>query len=103
MHVGRAHQVGRWQAQRHAGVDQGEEARAFGSAGLEGEPGIQSVDRQAQCLQDQERRLVDGIGGAVAIGQTRGPEAADREPEAVSQGDDRGCGGGGHAGLDYLT
>ena len=103
VHVGGTHQVRRRQAQRHAGVDQGEEARAFGGGGPEVEPGIEGVDRQAQRLQHQESRLVDGIGGAVAVGEAGGPEAADREPEEVAQGDERGFGGTGHASLDYLT
>ena len=103
MHIGRAYQVGRRQAQRHARLDQGEQAGALSGGRLEIEPGIERVDRQAQPLQHQEGRLVDGIGGAVAIGEAGGPEAADREPEEVAQGDERGFGRAWHAGLDYLT
>ena len=57
---------------------------AFGSRS---KSGLEPVDRQAQRLQHHERRLVDGIGRAVAIGQPRGAEAAHREPEEFTQGD----------------
>ena len=103
VHVGRAQQVGRRHAQRHAGVDQGEQPRPFGGGRFQVEPRVQPVDRQPQRLQDQECRLVDGVGGAVAVGQAGGAEAADREPEEIAQGDERGFVGGRHAGLDYLT
>ena len=54
-------------------------------------------------LQHQERRLVDGVGGAVTVGEPRRPEAPHREPEEITQGDQRGFVGGRHAGLDYPT
>ena len=50
VHVGRAHQIGRGQAQAHAGVDQGEQPRALGRGRPEVEIGIEPVDRQPQRL-----------------------------------------------------
>ena len=71
-------------------LDQGQQPRAFGRRRLEVEPRIERVDRQPQRLQHQERRLVDGIGRAVAVGQPRGAEAPHRETEEIAQGDERG-------------
>ena len=64
---------------------------------------VMKVDRQAERFQHQKGRFIDGVGGAVAVGQAGDTEAANREPEEVTQGDERGIGGAGHAGLDYPT
>ena len=81
VHVGRAHQIGRGQAQAHARIDQGEQSRALGRGRTQVQVGIEPVDRQAQRFQHQERRLVAGVGRAVAIGQPRRAKAVDGEAE----------------------
>jgi hypothetical protein len=103
VHVGRAHQVGRGQAQADAGVDQGEQPRALGRGRAQIQVWIEPVDRQTQRFQNQERRLVAGIGRAMAIGQPRSAKALDGEVEDFTEGVERGFVGSGHAGLDYPT
>ena len=86
VHVGRAHQIGRGQAQAHAGIDQGEQSRPLGRGRPQVQVGIEPIDRQAQRFQHQERRLVAGVGRAVAIGQPRGAKAARRRSERFHPG-----------------
>jgi len=103
MHVGRAHEVWRGQTQAHARVDQSQQPGALGRGRLEVEIRLEPVDRQPQRLKHQEGRLVAGVGRAVAVGQPRGAESADREPEDFTQRVERRFVGGRHAGLDYPT
>ena len=100
MHVGRAHQIGRGQAQGDAGVDQGEQARLLRLRRAQREPGIDVVDRQAQTLEKQEGCFVDGVGRAVAVGEFCSLEAPDREPEEIAQRVERGFETACHAGLE---
>jgi hypothetical protein len=103
VHVGRAHQIGRGQAQADARVDQGQQPCALGGCRLEVDIGFEPVDRQSQRLQHQEGRLVAGVGRAVPVGQPRGTEPPHCVPEDFTQGVERRFVGSGHAGLDYPT
>jgi len=100
MHVRRAHQVGRRQAQADPGIDQGDEAGALGRGGLECQPRLDVVDGEPQRLQHEERRLVARIGRAVTVGEPRRAETPLRKPEEIAEGGERGFVGGRHTGLD---
>ena len=59
------------------------------------------VDGVAVSIRHEEGRLVDGVGRAVPVGQSRPPKAPDCEAEDVAERQERGFGRAGHAGLDY--
>ena len=96
--IGAVEQVGGRPARGDARIDQRQQPRPLVVGQARVEEGVERVDRQLQPFKDDERRLVECIGRAVAIGEFGGVEAADRVAEEITDGDEDSeplVGGGG--------